>query len=229
MRTLIALAALLAVGPFAGSDALAGPPADLAGAQAIQFTVDNNFTVSAFQGQMISYQRFLTDKRAVRLAAGLYLDRTDSDVSKTYDDDIGERELLNWDNSFTVKAQYVFYRGDGAVRYFWGAGPKVTYGNSRSETSSSRYEAGNVEFILYGYDNESFGAGLQGFCGVEWFINDLFSLHAEYAVSAMYTWTRRFEERAETWDPESYESYTSERRSPSFSSDGVRFGLSARF
>ncbi len=84
MRTLcvlLAAAALLTVpgaglagdsrAPDAGGQA---EPRGLAGTQAIQFSVEGFLELSEFQGQMFSYQRFLTDTRAIRVAGGLFLD-----------------------------------------------------------------------------------------------------------------------------------------------------------
>ena len=235
MRTLcafLAAAALLSVPAVAVADGWYSPPAgELAGRQAVQFSIESFLTLSAFQGQMLSYQRFLTDSRAIRVAAGLFLDLDVSDLDVEYygRELTGSAELTNWSHRGTLKLQMLFYRGDGPLRFFWGAGPKVRYTDLHGEDVNYSPSGDELHFTYYTRDTDIWEVGLQGFAGVEWFINEIFSIHSEYAVSGMYKFEDRVEQRISSHDPDSSLRIDTTTRSPEFSSDGVRFGLSARF
>jgi hypothetical protein len=207
------------------------PGEGLAGTQAVQFLVDDNFTLSAYQGQMFSYQRYLTDDKAIRLAAGLFLDYDDKelDVAFANGEEVGTADLSGWDHRGTVKLQMMFYRGRGPLRFFWGAGPRVSYTDNHTENVNFNSQGGDVEFAFYTYDSDIWELGLQGFSGVEWFINDIFSLHAEYSVTANYIIRDDVEHRIYSHDSDSNRAVETKTKSPQFDSDGVRFGLSAHF
>jgi hypothetical protein len=235
MKTLCAFlvaAALLSVPAGAVADGWYSPPAgELAGRQAVQFSIESFLTLSEFQGQMFSYQKFLTDSRAIRVAAGLFLDLTESDLDVEYygGEQTGSAELSSWRHSGTLKVQMLFYRGDGPLRFYWGGGPKVTYTDRHTENVHYAPYGDELHFIYNTSDIDIWGLGLQGLAGVEWFINRMFSIHAEYAVSGMYAFEDRVEQRVYSYDPDSDQRIDVTTRSPEFSSDGVRFGLSARF
>jgi len=235
MRTLcafLAAAALLSVPAAAVADGWYSPPAgELAGRQAVQFSIESSLTLSAFQGQMLSYQKFLTGSRAIRVAAGLFLDLNESDLDVEYYgvEQTGSAELSNWGHRGTLKVQMLFYRGDGPLRFFWGGGPKVSYTDIHGEDVHYSLYGDELHFTYYTRDTDIWEFGLQGFAGVEWFLNRMFSIHSEYAVSGMYRFEDKVEQRISSHDPDSSSRIDTTTRSPEFSSDGVRFGLSARF
>ncbi len=234
MKTLCVFlaAALLSVPAAAVADGwYSPPPGELAGRQAVQFSIESLLTLSEFQGQMFSYQKFLTDSRAIRVAAGLSLDLTDTDLDVEYysSEQTGSAELSSWHHRGTLKVQMLFYRGDGPLRFFWGGGPKVTYSDNHTENVHYSPYGGELHFIYNTRDTDTWELGLQGLAGVEWFINRIFSIHAEYAVSGMYGFEDSVEQRIYSYDPDSNQKISSTTRSPEFNSDGVRFGLSARF
>ncbi len=229
--TFLAAAALLSVPAAAVADGWYSPEAgELAGSQAVQFSIESLLTLSEFQGQMLSYQRFLTDNRAIRVAAGLFLDLNYSDLDIEYygGEITGSAELTNWSHRGTLKLQMLFYRGNGPIRFFWGAGPKVSYTDIHGE-DINYYPYDELEFTYYVRDIDIWELGLQGFAGVEWFINGMFSIHAEYGASGKYAFEDRVEYRIDSHDPDSNRKIATSTTSPEFVSDGVRFGLSARF
>ena len=235
MKTLcmfVAAAVLLSVPAAALADGWYSPEAgELAGRQAVQFSIESLLTLSEFQGQMFSYQKFLTDSRAIRVAAGLFLDLNDSDLDVEYHggDLTGSAELSNWSHRGTLKLQMLFYRGSGPIRFFWGAGPKVSYTDIHGEdVNYSPYED-ELQFVYYTRDTDIWEFGIQGFAGVEWFINRMFSIHAEYGASGRYMFEDKVEYRLYSHDPDSNRKIATTSTSPEFVSDGVRFGLSARF
>lgn len=224
----VVLVAALAATSAAGCRSGTG---DLKGRQAVQFSVGDDFQLSAFQGQMFSYQRFLSDTRAIRVACGLFLDHDDTDVDAALDDGefTAEADLKYWDYDGTIKLQMVFYRGRGPVWFYYGAGPKFSYRDYHSETISYSTFDGDLEYSYRRRDIEEWSLGLQGFAGVEWHINEMFALHAEYGVSTFYEFREEVEERFLS-SQEGFDSRLVYRTdSPGFDSDGVRFGLSVYF
>lgn len=230
--TFLVTLAFLAIAATAVAHGGGPSPGDgLAGTSAVQFSVDDNFTLTEFQGQMISYQRYLTDDRAIRVAAGLFLDYAEKDLDVSYYDgeETGAAEISTWTHRGTVKLQMVFYRGDGPLRFYWGAGPRVSYTDNHTEIVNFNSYGGYVNYSHRTGDTDTWELGLQGFAGVEWFINDLFSLHAEYAVTGKYVIKDEFERYMQSDDPDDVQTSETATRSPKFTSDGVRFGLSAHF
>ena len=229
---LMAVAALLSV-PAAvlGAGRYSPAASGLAGMQAVQFSVGSHLSLSEFQGQMFSYQRFLTDSRAIRVAGGLFLDLNDGDVDVEFysGDHTGSAEPSSWYHRGTLKVQMLFYRGDGPLRFFWGAGPKVTYSDSHSEAVHYSVYDDELFFSYHTHDIDRWELGLQGFAGVEWFMNEMFSLHGEYAVAGRYSFEDGIEQRIYEHDPGRNRRIDTTTRSPEFASDGVRVGLSARF
>ena len=228
----LAVAALLSVPAAAVADGwYSPPPGELAGRQAVQFSITSYLNLGAFQGSMFSYQKFLTDSRAIRVAAGMDLDLDSSDMDIEYYNGgpTGSAELVSWSHNLTLKAQMLFYQGDGPLRFFWGGGPKLTYVDTHYENVHYSTYGGELHFTYYTDDTDRWGFGLQGFAGVEWFLNGMFSLHAEYAVSGMYTFEDKVGQRVSSIDPDDSVRVDTTTRSPHFDSDGVRLGLSARF
>ncbi len=235
MKTLCVLlglaAFLFAPATALGEGRYSPGPGGLAGMQAVQFSVGSHLSLSAFQGQMFSYQRFLTDNRAIRVAGGLSLDLDDEEIDVEFysAEDTGSAEASTWYYSGTLKLQMLFYRGDGPLRFYWGAGPKVTYTDSHHESVRYSIYDDELSFTYYTSDTDRWELGLQGFAGVEWFMNEMFSLLAEYSVAGMYKFEDAIEQRIYEDDAPSNRRIDTTTRSPQFTSDGVRVGLSARF
>lgn len=237
MRTLcVLLAAALLFVPVTGT---AGDhhapkgcePRGLAGTQAVQFSVGGHLSLGAFQGQLFSYQRFLTDSRAIRVAGGLELDLdyVDQDIEVQGGEQTGSAETSGWNHEVMLKVQMQFYRGDGPLRFFWGAGPKVVYSDSHYEDVNFNTYDDDLEYRFRVLDSDKWDVGVQGFAGVEWFINDTFSLHGEYSVSGMYSFRDGLERQTYSDSPDYDVVLATSTRSPRFTSDGARIGLSARF
>jgi opacity protein-like surface antigen len=202
-----------------------------AGRQAMEFAVTSSFTLSAFQGMLISYQRFLTDRRSLRLAAGLSLDVDNRSLDVEYED-IGAEEsadLKGWDHSGTVKAQMLFYTGNGPVLFYYGGGPKISYSDFHSESLIYGVGGDELQYRYYGEDDSSWLLGIQCAAGVQWTINERFALHAEYGLTARYQMTETETSYFRSDNPDLDEQTHTRLRSPGLTSDGVLFGLSVYF
>ena len=105
----------------------------------------------------------------------------------------------------------------------------MTYSDNHNETVHYSLYGDELSFTYYASDFDRWELGLQAFAGVEWFINDMFSIHAEYAVAGRYRFEDSVEQRIYSHDTDANRRLDVTIRSPEFDSDGVRFGLSARF
>lgn len=203
----------------------------LHGRNAIQFSVEDDFELSEFQGQLLSYQRYFSDGRAIRVGLGLFLDVNNEDLEVEYwgGDLSGDAEIKTWMHRGTLKVQMLFYRGKGPVYLFYGAGPKITFSDFHDEDVNYSLQGDEVVYSFIRDDRQEWGMGLQGILGVQWFINDMFALHAEYGLSAMYYFGEWTNERYYSDSPSSARRTSTEVSSPQLDSDGVQFGLSVHF
>ena len=204
---------------------------DRAGRQAIQFSVGDWLDIGAFQGPLISYQRFLSDTRALRIAAGLSLDLDDVEEETELGavDEARTSELTDWEYSGTVKVQMVFYRGEDPVLLYYGLGPLVGYSDYHYEDIIYSVVGDVIHYRYTWRDGSEWRLGVQGFVGVQWTINERFALHAEYGATAQLRLGTSEYYYYRTDNPGLEEDTKSTRRSPELNSDGVRAGLSVFF
>ncbi|MBN2566204.1 MAG: hypothetical protein JXB46_10890 [Candidatus Eisenbacteria bacterium] len=205
--------------------------ADRAGMQAVQFSVKDLLELSSFQGTLISYQRFLTDTRALRVAAGLALDFNDrsTDVEFAGIDAAASADLTDWDHEGTVKIQLLFYRGEDSVLLYYGGGPTVGYADYHYENIIYGVSGDDLDYRYYGQDGSEWLLGLQSVLGVQWTVNDHFALHGEYGLTARYRLTESTSSYFRSDNPDLEEWSESRTTSPELSSDGVLVGLSVYF
>jgi hypothetical protein len=160
------------------------------GAWAVQFQVENDFTLEPFNGTMISLKRQFTSHSALRLGVGLDLSATDEDeyVATSIDDTLAASRSLDDDvenQVFRLDLLYVRYPDPAAaVNWYWGAGPSMRYQHNES-TSNGLYDDSRA--ITYHSQSESWSLGALGCLGAEWFAGKNVSLHAEYYVTLYYT------------------------------------------
>jgi hypothetical protein len=233
VTTLAAVAALrcLLLEPAAAAEHAAVSDVGFRGMQAVQFSVGGNFSISEFQGALVSYQRFVRDRRAVRIACGLRLDLDDSEMDVEFEgiDASDSVELSRWSHEGTVRIQMLFYRGSGPVYLYYGGGPVVSYLDYLTEDMVFSADGSDLEYRYFGYEGSEWGLGLDGVLGIHWPINETFALHAEYGATAEY----KLRESSETYFRSDAQNAAEriERRtkSPEFSSNGVLVGLSVFF
>ena len=130
---------------------------------ALSFGIRENFTLGSFDGQGISLRRQLSENSGMRLSEYFWIsgDNTDS------------YRALN-----RISLLYIrIIHPNQKIRFFWGVGPSYEY-DYRINTSSSKH----VEDI-----NKLWSIGLRGVFGVEYFIIDQISIHAEYLSIAQYS------------------------------------------
>jgi hypothetical protein len=187
------------------------------GRWALQFQVGNDFTLSSFQGSTISAKRQLSDRSAYRvgLQLAIDLDARDEEVTRTdYENDTSERDAYN--QAIGLNMQYLRYNeSTSPIKLFYGGGPFVVFQNSKTTSSEDDFTRETTSKVL--------GAGLNGLIGVEWFVGENISLHAEYGLELGYKWINQRQEKSTTYD------FSNDVTSHSLDlrGEGVLFGVTA--
>jgi opacity protein-like surface antigen len=161
------------------------------GAWALQFAIQQNFTLGSFAGSTLSLKKHFKQDQAFRL--GISLNANDREASfeetvvfgnpREHDEKHDDQHI-----NFQITVMYLrYYRSHNRVTIFLGAGPLAAYGRSKGnnvldvstdpmETSIRREETKSVNWSL----------GIVLAFGVEYFINKTLSLTAEYGSSLLY-------------------------------------------
>lgn len=165
------------------------------GAWALQFQISRNFTLSRFEGSVISAKRHFSDKKALRF--GLSLNALISDAeqnSKQFTSDT-LRQILTADSDSDVQnielnVQYLFYPSpEKEINLFLGVGPMVGFNRSNSETGSERGTPNSVESTSQ-RTSKRWSLGISANLGAEWFATKNISFLAEYGLSLNYIWVK---------------------------------------
>jgi hypothetical protein len=195
------------------------------------FQVSYDFRLAPFQGSTLSYQRFLRSRLALRVGLSADADVSDDDTTFEFpEDEVGARgDLTSWKHRYAVNAQLLRYSGGPEIRFFYGGGPRFTYGDYRHESVSFDH-VGDALVETYRYHRDyTLGVGAAGSLGAHWAINEWLAVHAEYALSVMHETGKEIRERTYSEGGGEDEAATTERRSVELDSEGVLFGLSVYF
>jgi hypothetical protein len=220
---LLTLSLLLTL--FAQNDSISNKNSLVEGAWAMQFQMSSYFTLSSFQGTIISVKKHLTDQSAIRFGVSTTLNISDDNAHReliTFSNYVNYNSYDNHLYRLSINSQYLYYLlGSTDVHLYVGSGPEIYYSWDKSE-----YEGDTAR---YASRDISSGFGMSGVIGVEWFATSSLSLHAEYSTIARYTWTdnkREFTNFNITKVPEiKWSSGNYFSLSPSY----IKLGLSAYF
>ena len=185
-----------------------------AGAWALQFQIQDQIGLGAFQGGTISAKHHLTDRKAVRFGASLSGLLQDSD-------DAFEGEKAQRRSALNLDFQYLVHAApQRAVRWYAGGGPRLTFNSHGVEFPSAGGKNKNSSQI--------FGGGLSGVVGAEWIVHRHFGLMAQYGTHLTVT---RHTTNSEREDDLGVSRNTGERGETiiTFGPSPVRFGLSVYF
>ena len=160
------------------------------GAWALQFQIANNFTLSNFQGSILSVKRHLSPRKAVRLGLSLraVLDETKDVSTAVRNGDPEERQEQSGDDTQVlvgVTTQLIRYpTTTRKINPYWGLGPRVEYSRNESNDHGPDFE----EFPRTVRTRESwvFGVGLNGVLGAEWLVQSNIGINAEYGAVLQY-------------------------------------------
>ncbi len=138
---------------------------------ALMFQIDKNFTLKNYSGALISFQKTLSDRNAVRLGLNLNGGYNEQKSSATQKTTTGKFHI-------GVSMNYLWYAHvSNNIRFYYGLGPIVAFGfdhtkNSQNSGANITKQTTLTEEI-----------GLDGVAGVEWFFRPRISLLAEYVPS----------------------------------------------
>jgi hypothetical protein len=194
-----------------------------AGVWALQFRINNNFTLGGFQGGVISLKHHRSARSAFRLGLSLgFAADDDQSYLTTRNDTVivdGKQDRRNNRQNVRLDLQYVRYPNPGSrVNLFVGVGPLLSY-------YRNYYEQESNTAVAY-QERTSWGVGASGQLGVEWFATKSISLHAEYGVFIQYVWSS---EEGQTVDTTTRRVTSGDGRSVNFGASSLLFGLSAYF
>ena len=157
----------------------------LDGKFALQFQINDTFSLSSFQGTIFSGKYHFSCRDAVRLGLSLELGDSDSETTSNQIDTVNIDTYKRDRGSFAViiNSQYIRYiRGTESISFYSGAGPFFSYGKS---TASGEIEQG-TDTAKIESASDFYSVGLDLLFGVEWWFSKYMSLSAEYGIKFMY-------------------------------------------
>jgi hypothetical protein len=165
----------------------------------------------------ISGKYFLSDKGAIRLGVGFNFDKQSNKTSVQDIEAVHEDPTLLNDpttipyvndityantNRFDLSAGYEWRRGLGRVQFFYGGDVLLNYiSNSVTHHWGNPITENNPwSRDLKVSNGGTFGIGLGGIVGVEYFIIPKVSIGAEFGVGFMYQTPTKSVNKTESWD-----------------------------
>ena len=148
------------------------------GAWALQFGVGENVTLSSLLGATLSIKRHVADDRAWQVGVTLDADVNILERKRSGNASSSDREIV------AVTARYLTYpllknRPDDALQLFAGAGPTLRF--DRSSQTNDQNEQSNTNTTT------TWGAGVSGVLGAEWFVTPRISISGAYETSLLYS------------------------------------------
>jgi opacity protein-like surface antigen len=208
----------------------------------MDFGVKSNLTLSTFQGTAISLGKFISNYQKYRMgiSTNLRVNSGDQDGNSTNADTLyslnsGDVEDENY--SIQLTFQYITYTApNGLTSIYFGIGPTIGISwFKQSSNSSSTYVSSYQSLDGRSSTSKEYSIGFLGSCGVEWFLSEHISIHAEYGLALQY-YTKKGE--TESYNKHSSSNYIqplSESHSNdsssgwSLSGQNVLFGLSVNY
>lgn len=195
------------------------------GKWALQFTIDQNFTLSNFEGSIASIKKQFSPNRALRLGLSLDFGHTNGEQNVRTFYDTTQPEFDKYTNfSAFIYPTYLFYVNPASeVNVYFGTGFTLGGRYNWRETEQNLEEGG----VYYSWRRTySYGGGLTGTVGVEFFPMKSFSIIAEYFVSLQYS----HDIEKSVYDvPGTYRVRESSYDQVEFFGKRVNFGLSVYF
>lgn len=220
------IACLMLTCLVAGVAAAGTPTNPLApGVRALQFQIGKDFELKAFDGMSVSFKKHTSAESAWRLGVMLdfAIDDLDAEIGRVDQEDVlvSSNEIDSNGQGLRVDLLRLQYPSPGkSVCWYWGVGPRARFSRFEEETMSVHGVLPGTETQLTREESHSWSVGALGVGGVEWFVADGVSLHAEYAASLEYGAATR---ESESWRGEDGEPPTTHGASHN-ASHGWDFG-----
>ena len=193
----------------------------LDGKFALQFQINENFTLANFHGSVLSGKYHFSKRDAIRLGLEINFGNSDSEtIVNNLDTNIVDKSIEDTNNfGFTINSQYIHYiRGTDNISLFGGIGPYFRYYKS---TRNRELVVDEIENVMES-ENENYGIGLDLLVGVEWWFHKYMSLSAEYGLKFSY-WSSKSSFEDDTRKGES------EQKSYNISGNHINFGITVYF
>ncbi|MDR0873330.1 MAG: hypothetical protein LBN27_07695 [Prevotellaceae bacterium] len=177
---------------------------------------DNDASVNGLFGNEfgLSGSYFLTDNTSVRATLGFGFN---TDTQKKLVDKVGSTTNEKVEDSkkvsnsaFRLDVGYVFHRGNGRLQAFYGPevglnfgrNNKVTYeyGNALSATNPAHFSGVDGSSLTENKPGFTFGFGLGGFVGVEYFVAPRISISGEVGLSLGFNTQGEGVQSVEYWN-----------------------------
>jgi hypothetical protein len=193
----------------------------LSGKFALQFQINENFSLSDFQGTVISGKYHFSKRDAIRLGLEIILSDSESEivVNNLDTNTVGQSVEDSNNFGFTLNSQYIHYiRGTDDIALFGGVGPYFRYYNS---TRNREIVENEIENLIES-ENSNYSIGIDLLVGVEWWFHKFMSLSAEYGLKYSYVSSKSsFEDDSRKGE--------SEHKAYNISGNHINFGITVYF
>jgi hypothetical protein len=206
------------------------------GSWSLQFQISQNFTLSSFQGSNFSAKKHFSPRSAIRFGIGLSGYSRDQELTINRDNDNSLHHEDQLDDKLIevdLNCYYLYYpHPQRRINMYFGGGPLIGFMNFNDKLNTQEvYQDTLNRDVSTDEDFQSISVGVVGLIGVEWFLNQQISIHAEYGSSISYV----KEEREETRITNAFENDKETRVTKSegyrinWRSNSVKFGVSVYF
>jgi hypothetical protein len=194
---------------------------------ALQFQILDNFQLSTFEGSAISLKKVLSDCSSLRF--GVSINTAISDLDEENKTTIAKNSQKYDQVSLNISSLYLWntpIKND--VSAYCGIGPTLSFGHYKTTSKNEGFSDETYIMTENITTENTFGIGVSGVVGVEWFVKDNISILGEYETIAIYNFTKT---KTEINYSNSSPNYTDERKGNVFRlySVGVKLGVSIYF
>ena len=201
-----------------------------------QFRISSNFSISQFQGSLLSFKYHLNNNHAIRFGLGLGNRGWSSEDKVEYYGVDSSYVLIESNNSLNdidLTTQWIYYfKPQKVIKLYFGAGPLIFYSRNKTDTENidTLYQA---QGSIYDYrvDRKRYGFGISTVYGIEWFFHKQMSLLGEYGFE-IYYYNDKYETERLRLQPgmaNSIEIRETKENGWILNSSAVKFGLSVYF
>lgn len=204
------------------------------GKLALQFQITNSFSLTSFQGAVLSGKKQISDNAAVRLGVGLgVIVNSGMTETKPQNNDsvksLGENNTGN--QNINIGLQYLLYPSPEAeINFFFGGGVVAGYSRFNTSTKSTQISGAAQYELDQKTEGSGWNVGATGVVGAEWFATKSISFLAEYGILLNYFSQDETSTATSTDAPiPTSSSGTRKTRDFTFTPLQVKFGLSLYF